>query len=119
MGNYKKKLGEIGENYAIKYLKSKGYKILARNVHFGKREIDIISFKNNSIVFVEVKTRNEDKYVDILDSIGEEKKESLISSCEEYLSLLKSNKFSYRIDLLGIVIRNNIIRKFEHIKGII
>jgi len=56
-----KKIGKLGEDIGVKYLKNKGYKILDRN--FEKRvvsmkfgEIDIIAKKDKTIIFCEVKT---------------------------------------------------------------
>ena len=51
-----KERGNQGENKAFDYLKSKGYSIIARNWRSRYGEIDIIAFKNNTLVFVEVKT---------------------------------------------------------------
>jgi putative endonuclease len=119
MGREKQKLGKIGEDYACEYLKGKGYKILARNVHIGRGEIDIVAQKGNLIVFIEVKTRRSDEYVDILDSIDEMKEEALITSCEEYLAKNKLEDCGYRIDLIGIVMKDGIVEKFEHVEGVI
>lgn len=139
MGREKKKLGKLGEDYAVEYLKGKtrfrrracqsafgtqaggsggqGYKILGRNVYVGGGEIDIVAKKGNLVVFVEVKTRRSDAYVDVLDSIDETKEEALVTSCEEYLAQNKLGSCNYRIDLIGIVIKNGIVEKFEHIEG--
>jgi len=56
-----KKLGILGENLAIDYLKEKGYKILDRNYFkkisaVQKGEIDIVAEKKEIISFIEVKT---------------------------------------------------------------
>jgi putative endonuclease len=119
MSKYKKRLGKIGEDYAEEYLRGRGYGVLGKNVYVGKGEIDIICRKINLIVFVEVKTRKSDRYVDILDSIGKAKAEALVRSCEEYLIQNKLEESDYRIDLIGIVINNGIVEKFEHIEGVI
>ena len=116
---YKKRLGKIGEDHAVKYLKIQGYKVLDRNVYIGGGEIDIIAEKKNTIIFIEVKTRRSEEYVDILDAISEEKEESLITSCEEYLSQNNLDNPDFRIDLIGIVIKGGALEKLEHIKGII
>ena len=117
MSRYKKQLGKVGEEYAAKYLEDEGYKILGRNVYVGGGEIDIVAKKNSLIVFIEVKTRKSDKYVDIADSIDDEKEDALITSCEEYLSTNNLEKCDFRIDLIGIVIRNRKVIRFEHVKG--
>ena len=57
-------LGEQGERVTARYLRRNGYRILDRNVHLGRYEIDIIAQEDDAIVFVEVKTRRSDSYED-------------------------------------------------------
>lgn len=52
-----KSLGNLGENLALKHLKSKGYRIFTRNFRSKFGEIDIIAIHENDLVFIEVKTR--------------------------------------------------------------
>lgn len=51
-------LGKFGEDVAVDFLEKDGYKIVGRNVKFGRHELDIIAEDNAFIVFVEVKTRS-------------------------------------------------------------
>ena len=53
----KKTLGQRGEAAAARYLRRRGYKILARSDHFGPGELDLVALDRETIVFVEVKTR--------------------------------------------------------------
>jgi putative endonuclease len=52
-------LGKEGEIEAQKYLEKKGYTVLATNFYIAKNkgEIDVIAQKENTYLFVEVKTR--------------------------------------------------------------
>jgi len=115
----KKNLGRWGEKYACKLLRKKGYRIIARNVYIGGGELDIITEFRNVLVFVEVKTRRSDDYIDIVDSIDSAKAESLLVSCEEYLSKEELDEIDWRIDLVGILVRNNKVEKIKHYKGIL
>ena len=51
-------LGRLGEDIAADHLEKNGYKIVARNLHLSKNELDIIAEDDDYIVFVEVKTRS-------------------------------------------------------------
>lgn len=53
-------MGQRGENVAAKFLRNAGYKILIRNFRCETGEVDIIARDGRTIVFVEVKTRQED-----------------------------------------------------------
>ena len=50
-------LGAAGEKAAAKYLRRRGYRIVARNYRCRGGEIDLIALDADTIVFVEVKTR--------------------------------------------------------------
>ena len=53
----KKTLGQRGEAAAARYLRRRGYKVLARSDRFGPGELDLVMLDGRTIVFVEVKTR--------------------------------------------------------------
>ncbi len=50
-------LGKLGEDMAAKYLLDNGFRIVCRNWHYGRKEVDIIAMDADVLVFVEVKTR--------------------------------------------------------------
>lgn len=55
-------LGKWGEEYAVDYLRDKGYEIIQQDWRIGHRDIDIIARTpdRTTVVFVEVKTRTSD-----------------------------------------------------------
>ncbi len=56
----KQKIGEVGENIAVKFLVKHGFAILDRNYTKKWGEIDIVAEKENKIYFVEVKSVSRD-----------------------------------------------------------
>ena len=50
------KIGEVGENIAVKFLVKHGFTILDRNYTKKWGEIDIITEKDNKLYFIEVKS---------------------------------------------------------------
>lgn len=58
----RKILGRSGEDLTVRYLKKRGYKILARNYETPFGEADIVAFKSGIYCFVEVKTRLSDEH---------------------------------------------------------
>ena len=59
------KIGKKGERAAARYLRRHGCRILARNCHQGKNELDLVVKDGAYIAFVEVKTRTFDSPEDI------------------------------------------------------
>ena len=56
MPSPKRKIGDIGEEVAVKYLERKGFRILERNYLRKWGEIDIIAEKGQLLSFIEVKS---------------------------------------------------------------
>ena len=56
MPSPKRKIGDIGEEVAVKYLERKGFRVIERNYLRKWGEIDIIAEKGNLLSFIEVKS---------------------------------------------------------------
>ena len=55
-------LGEEGERLARKFLERRGYRIIASNYRTRMGEIDLIAEHGQTLVFVEVKARADDRF---------------------------------------------------------
>ena len=71
---FKQKIGKNGEEMAKQYLINKEYKIIQTNFRCYFGEIDIIAQKDNSLIFVEVKARTNQKYGLPAQSITQQKR---------------------------------------------
>lgn len=104
----KNNLGGQGEKIAADYLKNKGYKIIEMNYQnsFGKRlgEIDIIAKEKETFVFVEVKTRDWQKYSQTLpeENITSAKMHKLAKIANQYLYKNKILGADYRFDAISV-----------------
>ena len=52
-------VGRLGEDAAASHLEAKGLRVLERNVCLGRLELDLVCEHQDTLVFVEVKTRAE------------------------------------------------------------
>ena len=95
-------LGSKGEDIAADHLKRSGYKILFRNWKWGKNEIDIIAEKDDTVVFVEVKTRTDEFLGGVASAISTEKQKSIIYAADGYIRRFNVDKES-RFDVLTII----------------
>ena len=56
-----RELGNYGEKIAEQYLKKRRYKIIDQNVRLGRHgELDIIAHKDQKLIFIEIKTRQQE-----------------------------------------------------------
>ena len=103
MPNKKIQLGKFGEKIAEKYLKSKGYKIIAKNFYSREGEIDLICQKNGIVFFVEVKTRTNQNFGWPEEAVTDQKLEKIAAAGEKYLTENKVD-CEWQIDIISIMI---------------
>ena len=124
-----KQRGDFGEDAVQRYLRRKGYRIVARNLHLSHYEIDIIAENRDFLVFVEVKSRT----VPYLDSNGEspfaitpamavnkEKQRRLLTAARMYLGMHPTNK-QPRLDVAEVYLKEKEtsfeVLKIHHIEN--
>ena len=111
----RQKLGILGEQKSLSFLREKKYQILEINWRHEKCEIDIIASKNNDLVFIEVKTRtNTIISEENLISIAQQKR--IIYAADYYINKNKID-LNVRFDLI-FVERALKSFKFTHFKEI-
>ena len=108
-------LGQKGEDLAADHLKKSGFKILCRNWKWGKHEIDIIAENDDFIIFVEVKTRNDDFRMHPVTAVTRDKQKSIIWAANGYLQKFRVDKEG-RFDIIT-VIKSSESYKIDHIEG--
>lgn len=114
----KRKFGIIGEKMAQKYLKDNKYEIIENNYYTRNGEIDIIASKNNYIIFVEVKTRTNEKYGRDSEAVNKIKKIHMKKSAAIFLKENNFSRFTIRFDVIEVYMINGKC-KINHIKQII
>lgn len=114
----KRKFGIIGEKMAQKYLKDNKYEIIENNYYTRNGEIDIIASKNNYIIFVEVKTRTNEKYGSASEAVNKIKKIHMKKSAAIFLKENNFSRFTIRFDVIEVYMIKGKC-KINHIKQII
>ncbi len=94
--------GTKGEFLARKYLEDKGYNILEANWRSRRAEVDLIAFKDSTLIFVEVKTRTGSYYGQPEDFVDSAKQSQLTYAAEEYLYKINHNE-DIRFDIISIL----------------
>jgi len=119
----KQKIGDKGEELAVKFLKNNGFSILDTNYLKPWGEIDIVGLKNNVIHFIEVKTvsiknGNKDDY-DPLFNIGKNKKIRLRRVIQTYLKDKQKEDFDYQVDAISVYLVRDRNDDIEHLEDIL
>ncbi len=109
--------GLAGENMAEKYLQSSGYHIQHRNWRTSFYEIDIIAVKENTIHFVEVKTRHSLRYGHPEEQVTRKKFRNLQKAAEHFLHLYPYWK-NIQFDILSITILEGCTPEFLLIEDV-
>ena len=98
-------LGQWGEKYSEKFLKKKGMKTLTRNFSCKTGEIDLIMIDSDgTIVFVEVRTKANEKFSSVESSITLAKKNRLKRAARYFLTSQNIQERPYRFDIIAIVL---------------
>lgn len=104
MTNTRHTLGQRGEQYAAEYLSDHGYTIRARNWRCPVGEIDLVTEKDEVLIFVEVRTRRGDRLGTPEESITPAKRAKLIAAAQTYLGEHSQTERDWRIDVVAIEI---------------
>lgn len=95
-------LGKKGEDFAIAFLKEKGYELQTRNYRYKKGEIDSIWKIDNKLIFVEVKLRSNDDFGLPEEMVGTSQQSLILQTAENYI--LETNwEGNIRFDIIAIL----------------
>jgi putative endonuclease len=95
-------LGEKGEQLAVNYLRALHYNILETNWRWQKAEVDIIAQIDQTLVFVEVKTRSYDTVSKPEDAVHLKKQQLLKNAAEAYCEQ-QALHLELRFDIIAII----------------
>lgn len=112
MNNIEK--GKLGEEIALKYIISKGGKIIERNYRTKIGEIDLIAKLNGELVFVEVKSRSNINYGYPSESVNYKKKMKITNVAKYYILENSLENLSIRFDVIEIYFNE---KKINHIEN--
>ena len=111
--------GNRGEDLAVAFCLSHGYRIVDRNWSCRMGEIDLIAEQNGVTHFIEVKTRRTTEFGNPEESITSTKLQHLRRAIEMYLRMAKSPPVQYQADALAITMREGKPPEVHFIEGIL
>lgn len=102
--NYNLKFGKFGEGIAAKYLVNKGFELVSQNYNCVAGEIDIIAFKDDLLIIVEVKTRSKIDSEETLLSVTKAKQRKISRATADFIE--KNQQYAeyiIRFDIITVV----------------
>jgi putative endonuclease len=108
--------GNYGENLAIDYLKENGYEILARNYKNKFGEIDIIAAEKETLIFVEVKYRENLNFGEGIEAVDFYKRNHIKSAAKLFIMKNRLENVEIRFDVIEIL-KKNTVYKINQIKA--
>ena len=107
-------IGLLGEKISARFLRRLGYRIAARNFTCPRGEIDLIALDDRTIVFVEVKTRRDDRAAMPENSVHGHKRRQLTAAAKYYLAKASAQDRPCRFDVVSVVLRDATKPEVEH-----
>lgn len=103
MKDLRKVTGNNGEDRACDFLLKSGYQIEARNFRTKTGEIDIIALKNETLVFVEVKTLPNGTSELLSHVLDARKRKRIVKTAKCFLSIYRQYSNNYiRFDVIVV-----------------
>jgi putative endonuclease len=102
LSDYKKQIGNKGESLAEDYIKRKGYEVIHRNYRCKLGEIDIIAKDGDTIVFIEVRTKQNENFGSPQDSVTSTKISKISKTALSFIQEKNLSGYSYRFDFIAI-----------------
>lgn len=108
-------IGNLGEQAAADYLCQAGYKLLAQKYRTKMGEIDIIALHQDTLVFVEVKTRRSTHCGFPAEAVTYRKRQKIINTALSYLTNTNQRTLYCRFDVIEIFLSGLTIINYNHI----
>lgn len=98
----RRKLAQIGEQEAARYLRAQGYRILEQNYRCRLGEIDLVAQQGKDLVFIEVKARSSDQFGLPIEAITRSKQQRLAKIAACYLAEKVGGERPCRFDVVEV-----------------
>lgn len=116
------KIGQLGEDKAVEYLKNNQFIIKDRNYSCLSGELDIVATKNGKVYFFEVKTTQSYSTIDdwqAEDNLHQAKLKKIFKSIACYLSDKRISDREWQLDALAVYLNQaGGVLKINHLEDI-
>lgn len=109
--------GVMGEDLAVKYLETHGYRVLDRNYTTPAGEVDIFVTDEKTLIAVEVKSRLSLEYGTPAEAVGHQKIKKISQVTAQYIKQFRLFGVPVRFDVVEVYLQdktvNHIVNAFD------
>jgi putative endonuclease len=117
MGRAKDAVGAYGERVAVAHLVATGMRLIDRNWHSGRGEIDAVLRDRDAIVFVEIKTRRSTAFGTPAEAVNHSKQVQLRKLAVAWLAQSTERYTEVRFDIVSVRPQRRGPASVEHIRA--
>ena len=102
--------GVLGERIAERWLRRDGWVVVERRFRNGRRDIDLVVRREQTVAFVEVKARKGDDFGGPVSAVNWRKQRELARSAKVWIDRHGQPAEDYRFDVLGVLVNGDRVR---------
>ncbi|MCB1868333.1 MAG: YraN family protein [Gammaproteobacteria bacterium] len=100
---YPREKGDEAEEQALKHLLAQGMRVVERNFYSHRGEIDLVMLDADSLVFVEVRSRNNGSFGSAAESVTWKKQLRVVQAAKHFLQVRTQwANYPCRFDVIAI-----------------
>ena len=108
--------GKLGERIAERWLRRDGWIVVNRRFQNGRRDIDLVVRRDQTVAFVEVKARKGDDFGGPVEAVHWRKQRELKRSATVWIDRHGQPTEDYRFDVVGVLVSGDRVR-VRHVPG--
>ena len=102
--------GKLGERIAERWLRRDGWVVVNRRFQNGRRDIDLVVRREQTVAFVEVKARKGDDFGGPVEAVNWRKQRELNRSARVWIDRHGQPAEDYRFDVVGVLVSGDRVR---------
>ena len=110
MSTARQAFGKLGERIAERWLRRDGWVVVNRRFVNGRRDIDLVVRREQTVAFVEVKARKGDDFGGPVEAVHWRKQRELVRSAKVWIDRHGQTPEDYRFDVIGVLVNGDRVR---------
>ena len=114
MSDPRHRLGHWAEELAVSHLEERGYEILERNLRYNLGEVDVVAKDDDTLVFIEVRSRSDPDQVHPAATVTRHKQRQIIKVAMTYCKERSIEDCMIRFDVVAVLGRDGQLELYQN-----